>query len=107
MPVLWRLRQVWHELISDAAHVLTRRVVHSALLASRYPVGARQWHARHGGGLDRQRDQVFGLEIVQVALAAGARDGLRLQRQHRQIIGQPAARRDRIEPRRQHRDPGW
>ena len=36
-----------------------------------------------------------------VGLAAGARDGLRLHRQHPQIVGQPAAALDRVEPRGQ------
>ena len=35
---------------------------------------------RHGGGLDGQRHEILRLEIVHVALAAGARDGLRLER---------------------------
>ena len=66
-----------------------------------------QRHARHGGGLDGQRDQILRLQIVHVALAAGARDRLRLQRQHREVIGEPPAGRDRVEPRGQFRSPAW
>src|SRR5262245_36300494 len=57
----------------------------------RNPVGARERDAGHGGGLHGQRDQVLGLEIVQVRLAAGARDGLRFERHDRQVIGKLAA----------------
>ena len=34
---------------------------------------------------------------MHVALAAGARDGLGLERQHREIIGEPAPARNRVE----------
>ena len=65
---------------------------------ARNPVRPGQRHAGHRRRLDRQRNEVFRLQIVDVALAAGAGDGLRFQRQHAEIIRQPRAARDRIEP---------
>ena len=65
------------------------------------PFGARQRNAGHRGRLDRDGDQVLGFEMAHVGLAAGARDRLRLHRQHPQVVGQPAAAFDGIEPRRQ------
>ncbi|MPM07838.1 hypothetical protein SDC9_54147 [bioreactor metagenome] len=65
------------------------------------PAGARKRHTRHRRRLDRQRAQILGLEIVDMALAAGPRDRLRLERQHREIVAQPARRLDRVEPRHQ------
>ena len=65
------------------------------------PVRARQRHACHRRRLDRQRHKILRLEIVHVALAAGAGDGLRLERQHGQIVGEPPSGRDRIEARRE------
>ena len=40
-------------------------------------------------------------------LAAGARDGLRLQRQHREVVGEPPAGRDRIEAASPAPGPAW
>ena len=52
---------------------------------------------RHRRRLDRQRDEIFRLEIVHMALAAGPRYGLRLESQDREIVGETPSRRDRIE----------
>ena len=65
------------------------------------PVGARQRHPSHRCRFDGHRDEVFGLEMQHVRLAAGARDGLGLHRQHPQVVGEPAAALDGVEPRRQ------
>ena len=78
---------------------VARVVAHRA--RSGDPVGARQRHPGHRGRLDGHRDQVLGLEVQHVGLAAGARDGLRLHGQHPQVVGQPAAALDRVEPRGQ------
>ncbi len=51
--------------------------------------------------------EIFRLEIVHVVLAAGARDGLRFQRHHLEIVGKPASGRDRIEALRQAPGPAW
>ena len=61
--------------------------------------GARQRHPRHRRRLDGDRDEVLGLEMQHVRLAAGPGDGLGLHRQHPQVVGQPAAALDRVEPR--------
>src|SRR5581483_10758303 len=63
-----------------------------------YPVGAGQGHAGHGGGLHGQRHQVLGLEVVHVALAVGAGDGLAREGDHREIVGEPATGEHGIEP---------
>ena len=67
------------------------------------PVGARQRHPRHRRRLDGDRDEVLGFEVRHVGLAAGARDGLGLHGQHPQVVGQPPAALDRVEPRGQLR----
>ena len=73
------------------------------------PIGATS-DAGDRGGFYRERDEIFPLEIVDVALAAGAGDGLGFQRQHREKIGQSPAAEHRIEPLGQfgilRRDPG-
>src|SRR5512144_1123138 len=66
-------------------------------MLSRYPIRPRERHARHRRRLDRQRHQVLRLEVVDMALAAGPGDGLRLERQHREVVGESAPGRDRIE----------
>src|SRR5215475_1415553 len=48
--------------------------------------GARQRHPGHGGRLDGQRAQVFGLEAVHVGLAAGPGEHLRLDSQRVQEV---------------------
>src|SRR5215470_19512645 len=72
-------------------------------LFTRNPIGAGKRHAGHGGGLDRKRHEILRLEIVHVAFAAGARDGLRLEREHREIIGKAPAAEHRIEAGSEHR----
>src|SRR5258708_5834864 len=47
---------------------------------TRNPVGARERHACHSGGFDGESDQIFGLQIMDMALTASARDGLRFER---------------------------
>ena len=54
------------------------------------PARAGERHLRHGRRLDGERHQVFRLQIMHMVLAAGARDGLRLERHHLQVIGEPA-----------------
>ena len=48
----------------------------------RNPVRAGKRHLRHRGGFDGERHEILRLQIVHMALAAGARDRLRFQRQH-------------------------
>src|SRR4249919_2891334 len=67
----------------------------------RYPVGAGQRNAGHGGSLERQRAQILRLEVVDVVLAAGPRDRLRLQRHDLEVVGKAAAGGDRIDTARQ------
>ena len=66
-----------------------------------YPIRSRERHLGHGGRLDGECDEILRLQIVHVALAVGARDGLAFERQHGQIVGEPLSRSDRIEPLRQ------
>src|SRR5262245_44438492 len=73
----------------------------SSFAGARNPVRSRQRHACHGGSFHGQRHQVFGLEIVHMRLAAGARDGLHLERHDRKKVRKLAAGENRIEPRRQ------
>ena len=77
----------------------------SAWLTARFPsgnpVGAGQRHPGHRRRLDGDRDEVLGFEVAHVRLAAGARDGLGLHGQHPQVVGQPPAALDRVEPRGQ------
>ena len=73
-----------------------------ACIEARDPVGAGEGNAGHGGSLDGEGNQILRLEIVDVRLAAGARDRLRLEREHREEIGELASGGDRIEPRREH-----
>src|ERR1700712_3540023 len=58
---------------------------------SRNPVGARQGDPSHRGRLDGHGHQILGLEVPDVGLAARPGDGLRLHRQHPQVVGQPSA----------------
>src|SRR4029453_2066360 len=71
-------------------------------LFARNPVRAGDRHARHGGRLDRERHKILRLEIVQMTLAAGARDGLSFKRQHGEIIGKAPAAKNGIKPRGEH-----
>src|ERR1700674_4840698 len=66
-----------------------------------YPVGPGNRNPRHGGGLYRECDEILRLQIMHVRLAACARDRLRLEGEHAQIVGELAARHDRIEPARE------
>ena len=90
--------------------ILSPSLISAVRPATRNPVGAREWHARHRGRLDRQGHQILRLQIMHMALAAPARDRLELQRQHREIIRQPPPRLDGIEPRGEFKvlrgDPG-
>ena len=54
------------------------------------PLRSRERHARHRGSFHGECDEILGLEIVDVALAAGARDGLGLEREHGEVIREPA-----------------
>src|SRR4051812_23537120 len=69
----------------------------------RNPVRARERNTRHCGRFHRQRDEILGLQIVDVALAAGARDRLRFQSQDREIVGELAAGDNGIQSLREHR----
>src|SRR6185503_6896416 len=77
---------------------------------ARDPARAGERDARHGGGLDRERDEVLRLEVVHVGLAARARERLRLERERAQVVRQPAAAQLGVEARRElvvlGRDPG-
>src|ERR1043166_1473014 len=70
---------------------------------SRNPFRSRERHARHRGGFHAQRHEILRFEVVDVALAAGARDGLRLERKHGEVIRELAPGDDGIEPRRERR----
>ena len=63
------------------------------------PARAGERHARHRRRLDRQRDEILRLEVVDVRLAARARERLRLERQHAQVVGDAPPADDRVEPR--------
>src|SRR5687767_4315461 len=52
----------------------------------RDPVRAGKRHLRHRRRLDGERHQILRLQIMDMVLAAGARDGLRLERHDFQII---------------------
>ena len=52
----------------------------------------------HRGRLDSERDEIFGLEIAHVGLAASAREGLQFQRHDLEVVGEPAAPQYRVEP---------
>ena len=52
-------------------------------------VGARQRHPRHRRGLDRERREVLGLEVVDAGLAAGPGEHLHLERQRVQEVEHP------------------
>src|SRR4051794_37761880 len=69
----------------------------SERLASRNPVRPCERDPSHGSRLDRQRNEVLGLEVVDVRLAAGAGEGLRLERQDAKIVRDLAAAELRIE----------
>src|SRR3954464_69464 len=51
----------------------------SERLASGDPVCSGEGHPSHGGRLDREGDEVLGLEVVNVGLAARAGEGLGLE----------------------------
>src|SRR5712691_2610606 len=80
-------------------------------MASRDPIRAGERHARHGRGLDRQRDEILWLEVVNMGLAASARERLRLEREDAQIVRDPAPAEHRVETGRElvvlGRDPCW
>src|SRR5919198_3155215 len=63
------------------------------------PVRPRERDTRHRRRLDRERDEVLRLEVVDVGLAARARERLRLESQHTQVVRDPAAADDRVEAR--------
>ena len=65
------------------------------------PVRAGERDARHRGRLDRQRDEILGLEVVDVRLAARAGERLRLEREHAQVVRDPAAAEHGVEARRE------
>ena len=56
----------------------------------RDPIGPGKRHARHRGSFDGERTQIFWLQIVHVALAAGPRDDLGFERHHGEEIGKLA-----------------
>ena len=68
-------------------------------------------HAGHRGRLDRQGDEVFRLEVVDVRLPARAGQGLRLERQHPQVVRDLATTELGVEAGRElvvlGRDAGW
>src|SRR5438093_5216951 len=78
-------------------------------VASRDPVGACERHARHRRGLDRQRDEILWLEVVNMGLATRARGRLRLEREDAQVVRDPAPAEHRVETGRElvvlRRDP--
>ena len=63
------------------------------------PAGAGQRDPGHGGGLDRQRDQVLGLEMVHVGLPAGPGQRGHLHGERAQVVGHRGGGVDGIEPR--------
>src|SRR2546423_9462490 len=71
----------------------------ASTVRARDPARAGERHARHRGRLDREGDEVLGLEVVQMRLSTGARERLRLERQHAQVVGDPPAAEHRIEAR--------
>src|SRR6516165_4706733 len=72
-------------------------------LFARNPIRAGERHASHCRRLDRKGDEVLGLEIVHMALAASPSDGLRLEREHGEIVGKTPAAQHRIEARGKYR----
>src|SRR5262249_45604997 len=78
---------------------------------SRNPIGTRGGNLRHRGGLEGERHEILRFEIMDMRLAAGAGDSLNLERHHRKIIGQLAARDRWIEALGERsilsRDAGW
>src|SRR5579864_5796484 len=67
------------------------------------PVGPGEWDARHRGRLDRQRDEILRLEVVDMRLPARAGECLRLEGEYPQVVRDLATADDRVEPRRQLR----
>src|SRR5215218_7539301 len=67
-------------------------------LLPRNPFGTGQRDTRHRRSFDRDGDQVLGLEMAHMGLSAGSRDGLGLHREHPQVVGQPPAAFDGVEP---------
>src|SRR3954454_7191690 len=63
----------------------------------RNPGRAGEGNARHGRRLDRQRTQIFRLQIVEMILAAGTCNRLCLERHDLEEVGQPPAGCDRID----------
>src|SRR5712691_45974 len=78
-------------------------------VASRDPVGAGERHARHRRGLDRQRDEILRLEVVNMRLPARAGERLRLEREDAYVFRDPAPTENRVETGRElvvlRRDP--
>ena len=62
-----------------------------------YPVGSGKRHPGHGRGLHCHAPRVLRLQVVNVALATGPRDGLRLKRHHLEVVATDAPTRDRVE----------
>src|SRR5438105_247982 len=73
------------------------RLILSPVL-SRDPVRPRKRHLRHRRRLNGERHQILGLEIVNMTLAAGARNRLCLERHHLEVIGEPPPGLYWIEP---------
>src|SRR5258708_16548986 len=73
---------------SPAPTIRCRRSISPS--APRHPIGSRQRHAGHRRCLDGEGGEVLGLEVEDVALAAGARQGLRLERQNGEVVAQLA-----------------
>ncbi len=69
----------------------------SRIRFGRDPVRAQRAHLRHRRRLDGECDEVLWFEIAQVGLAARAGEGLRLHRQHAQVVREAASAVDRVE----------
>ena len=66
---------------------------------ARDPGRARERHPRHRRGLDGKRDQILGLEVLDVRLAARAGERLGLEDHRAQVVRQPPAAELGIEAR--------
>jgi len=79
-------------------------------VASGDPVGSGEGHACHRRGLDRQGNEILGLEVVNMGFAAGAGKRLRLEREDAQVVRDPATAEHGVETGREvvvlRRDPG-
>src|SRR5262245_59405927 len=62
------------------------------------PVRPGERHLCHCGSLHGQGDQIFWLEVVYVALAVCPSNGLTLQRQDAEVVGEAPAGLDGIDP---------